>query len=243
MTLRTRFLPALGTALAVLAAGCSEGPTGSAPELEGPLLGHSSCGGKVHCGPPGPEANPPIIITFTDGLGDNVRGDRRVLSDDGRTAYVDGECGVQATFNLSDARLDPDRNKIHPKDAGACGNTREPRSVKFTLQPTAFSAAFEWDGTTQDGSFFKVNEVEEVTELNRTVPRTVKAVVDWCDLRINRDLDPNSSFVDVTKIADDTWIVATRPHPDNVGVCLNSDPAARLYYHLPFSITVRLKQP
>ena len=214
---------AMLAALAVLAAACTEGPTGSAPELQGPLLSHSSCKGKVHCGAPGPDANPPIIIEFRDGVGDLIRSD-------GRGPYVDGKCGVQATFNLSDARLKPDHKKIHPKDAETCGG-REARSVKVTLL----------DGIVH-ANFFKVNEVEEV-EVNGTVHRS--AVVggpfpEDCgsQLKFNPNLDLDSDWVNVTNNGV-TWTVATKPDPDDVAVCFFTETPS--YHNLPFSITVTLK--
>ena len=239
MRKRTCFIPALGAAIAVLAAACTDGPTSSAPEFQGPLLAKGGEKGR----PPSPGTeDPPIIITFTDESGFNIRSD-------GRGPYDNAVCGVQATFNASDARLDPDRWKIRPKED--CGG-REPRSVRFTLEATSFSPAFPWDGTTQDGGFFKVNEVEVVTVDNGTVPRTVKALVDWCDLRFNPGLDGNTNSVDVTNNGDGTWTVETQPptrdelgnvvQRNDVAVCLNSDPAGKLYYHLPFEITVELKQ-
>lgn len=215
MLLRASFLSALGAALAILAAACTEGPTDSASELQGPLLRPTG----------GPPADPPIIITFRDDAGDNIRSDGRGPSGG---SYENGVCGVQANFNGTDARLKPDASKIRPKDEAACGG-RSPRSVKFTL-----------DGVTQDGSFFKVNEVELVTEADGTVPRTVKAVVGDCDLRFNPALDSGTDFVLVRKNPDGTWTVATQPAPNDVAVCfVNLVP--RGYFHLPFAATVRLK--
>lgn len=218
MTVRICF-PALGAVLAVLAVACTEGPTGSTPDAQDPSLA-TATGGK-------PSGDPPIVITFRDGAGDNIRSDGRGPSGG---SYEDGVCGVQATFNGTDARLKPDFRTISPKEATACGG-RQPRSVKVTL-----------DGTTYDGGFFKVNEVELVTEADGTVLRTAKVVAGaGCgDLRFNPGLGPNSDFLLVTKNADGTWTVATQPAPNDVAVCLvNLEP--RAYYHLPFAATVRLK--
>jgi hypothetical protein len=183
----------------------------------------------------------PITIEFRDDAVYNIRSDTRGI-------YVDGECGVKATFNIYDARLDPDANKINRKDRVACGG-RQARSVKVNLsQPTGDSPPHELDGTTQDGNFFKVDEVELVTAPGITVQST--AVIHGpfgcaLGLRFNHNLDSKSNFVDVTNNGDETWTVATQPDDNDVAVCLpdnnpNAGPAR--YYHLRFEVTVTLKQ-
>ncbi len=221
---------ALLTAICMLGIACTEGPTVPAGELTGPELAKGGKGGKGK-----PAGDPPITVTVTDRAGDNIRSD-------GGGSYVDGECGVKATFNLQDARLDPDAKKIRRNDEVACGG-RQARSVKVSLtQPTGDSPPHSLDGTTQDGVFFKVNEVEHVTEAEGTVQRT--AVIHGpfgcaLGLRFNPKLDSKSNVVDVTQNDDGTWTVATRPAPNDVAVCLTNE-APRRYYHLPFSVTVTL---
>ncbi|MBI4503666.1 MAG: hypothetical protein HY700_21200 [Gemmatimonadetes bacterium] len=187
-----------------------------------------------------PPGDPPIVLTFRDHATDNI-------TSDGRGSYEHGACGVMATFNLTDARLDPDANKIRPQDVTACGG-RTPRKVMVAFtQRVEGSPPGGQDGNTVGANFFKVNEVELVTEGNGTVLRSAVAHGAGCahGLQFNPNQDPQSNYVEVTKNADGTWTVATQAHPNDVAVCIpdedQTNPPPRSYYHMPFQATVRLK--
>ena len=186
-----------------------------------------------------PNFGPAITVAFRDLGTDKVRSD-------GRGTYIDRECGVSATFNLTDARLDPDANKIQRKEATACGR-RDPRVVRVALtQPTIDSPTHSLDGTTADGNFFLVDEVELVTAGTEAKTAVIHGPFGCAlGLRFNSNLDSKSNFVDVTKNPDDSWTVTTQPAPNDVAVCLpdqaNPNAGPPRYYHLPFEITVRLK--
>ncbi len=190
-----------------------------------------------------PNFGPAITIEFTDDPADNIQSD-------GRGIYVDRECGVSATFNLTDARLDaaPAANKIHPKEATACGG-RDPRVVKVALtQPADGSPPHSLDGTTADGKGLLVDEVELVLLTDGTVQRTAVMHGPFgcaLGLQFNPNKDSKSNFVDVTQNADGSWTVTTQPAANDVAVCLpdenNANAGPPRYYHLPFEITVRLK--
>jgi len=210
-------------AATTLAFGCGDLPPASAPDGAGPSLAT----GK----PPG---DPPLVITFRGDLSDRI-------TSDGHGSYEDGTCGVKATFNLTDARLDPDASTIRPQDATTCGG-RQPRKVmaSFTQRVDGSPLASQ-DGNTVGAHFFKVNEVELVTAADGTVLRVAIATPEGVcaqGLRFNPNLDPLSNSVAVTKNADGTWTVATQTFPNDVAVCLDSQ---RSYYHMPFQVTVRLK--
>ncbi len=222
---------ALLTAICMLGIACTEGPTDSAGELTGPEFAK---GGKRK-----PAGDPSITVTFAD-PGNNV-------TSDGRGSYVDGECGVKATFNINDARLDPDAKKINPKNQGSCGG-RDPRKVMVAFTDlVGGSQPGGRDGSTVGANFFKVNEMEQVTLAHGTVLRTAVIHGAGCahGLRFNLNQDSNSDEVEVTKNTDGTWTVATKPSPDDVAVCIPDEDKnpdeLRSYYHMPFSITVRLK--
>ena len=221
-------------AVVLMVSACADAPTTPDLEVPGPLF--AKPGGK---GGGNKNAPPPITVTFLDRLGDNIRSD-------GRGSYVDGACGVTAFFSLEDARLTTGGN-IRRKDATACGGT-EPRAVMVSFtQRVLGSPPGPQNGNTVAANFFKVNEVELVTEGNGTVLRSAVVHGAGCafGLRFNPNLDPNSDLVTVTKIADGTWTVATQDYPDNVAACLpdedSPNPAPPSYYHLSFSITVVLK--
>ncbi len=193
---------------------------------------------------------PAISIAFHDEQGDNVRSD-------GRGTYDDGACGVSAIFDLGDARLETDLHKIHPLEAAACGG-RDPRTimVSFTDRVEG-SAPGPRDGETVGADWFKVNNVELVTEADGTVLRTARIIRTGCEfaLAFSPGLDPQSDFVAVTKNADGTWTVETLPptldasgnvvERHDVAACIMDEdqpnPPPRSYYHVPFRITVRLK--
>ncbi len=185
--------------------------------------------------------NRPITLTFEDRTGDNV-------GSDGRGIYDDRACGVSALFNVYDARLVPDKSKIKPNDAENCGG-RDPRNVMVAFTaPVGGSQPGGRDGSTVGANFFKVDEVEQVTVADGTVLQTAVIHGAGCahGLQFNPNLDPLSSSVEVTMTGNGTWTVATQAFPDNVAVCIpnedKANPPPRSYYHMPFSITVTLKQ-
>ena len=215
---------------------CNDVPTASSPdagtaELTGPQLAKK--GGK-------PNFGPAIMVTFTDRADDNIRSD-------GRGIYVDRECGVSATFNLEDARLDPDANKINRKEGDACG-FRDGRfvAVSFNAEDLAVNSPErpELLGLKQ-ANFFKVNEVELVTGV---VERTAVVHGAGCahGLKFNSD-ESTAEFtvnnVEVTQIDLTTWEVhSVAPH---VAVCIPDEdqgsPPPRTYWHMSFEITAKLK--
>ncbi|MFQ6096423.1 MAG: hypothetical protein ACE5O2_01765 [Armatimonadota bacterium] len=193
-----------------------------------------------------------ISLTFADATGDNV-------TSDGRGSYVDRQCGVSATFNLTDARLDPDANKIHPKEATACGG-RDARKVMVSFTDRVEGSPPHYgglDGQTVGGNFMLVHSVETVTEADGTVLRGAVIHGAGCGhgLRFTAG-DPNSDPVAVTKNGDGTWTIQSQAptldadgnvvERNDVAVCIPDehqiDPPPRSYYHMPFRITVRLKQ-
>jgi hypothetical protein len=188
-----------------------------------------------------PNFGPAIEIQFDDGTGNNIRSD-------GRGIYVDRECGVSATLNLEDARLDPDAAKIHPKEKGTCGS-RDPRKILVDfadLVPN--SPPSGQDGNVVEGTFMIVDQVEMVTEGDGTVRRKAQFQMPGCGmgLRFNSAETESTDFpvndVDVKQNPDGTWTVKTQPPPDDVAVCVPSvQGEERRYYHMPFSVTVRLR--
>ena len=238
--MQARFLAAPAVLAAVLAAACSDTSPTSVPHASAPTLHHRPGHGGGDDGGGKPNFGPAITIEFRDDLADNI-------GSDGRGTYVDRECGVSATFNLNDARLDPDANKIGPKERAACGG-RDPRKVMVAFtDPVGGSQPGGRDGSTVGANFFKANEVEFVTEADGTVDRTLWIHGAGCahGLRFSPGSDSESDAVEVTKNPDGTWIVRTKPSPDNVAVCIPDEDKAnappRSYYHMPFRITVRLK--
>ncbi len=226
---------ALLTAICMLGIACTEGPTGSAAGLTGPEFAKGGKGGKGGKGKPA--GDPPIIVTFADRAGD------KVTSDVGGS-YVDGECNVDATFNIDDARLFLG-GRIKKKEQETCGDPRRVM-VAFT-DPVGGSQPGGRDFTTVGATFFKVNEVEQVTVALETVGRTAVIGGAGCahQLKFNPNQDSKSNDVEVTKHANGTWTVATRPYPNNVAVCIpdedRANPPLRSYYHMKFSLTVVLK--
>ncbi len=220
---------ALLTVISMLGIACTEGPTDSAGELTGPEFAK---GGKRK-----PAGDPSITVTFAD-PGNNV-------TSDGRGSYVDGECGVKATFNINDARLDPDAKKINPKNQGSCGG-RDPRKVMVAF--TDLVGGSQPGGRVENtvgANFFKVNVMEQVTVADETVLRTAVIHGAGCahGLRFNLTQESDSDEVEVTKNDDGTWTVAAEA-PNDVAVCIpdedGANPPPRSYYHMSFSITVTL---
>ncbi len=224
----------------ILTAACGEMPT-SGLDAAPPAFGTDSR----------PNYGPPIVVTFRDDLGDNIRSD-------GRGSYADRECGVSATFNLTDARLDPDASKIRPSDATACGR-RDARKIMVSFtdrvegsppHPTGL------DGQTVGGNFMLVGEVETVTEADGTVLRGAVIHGVGCALGLRFSAgDLNSDPLAVTKNADGTWTVRTQAptldadgnvvERNDVAGCISDEEgpnaAPRSYYHMPFQMTIRLK--
>ncbi len=190
----------------------------------------------------GPAEDPQITVTFMDGTGDNVRSDAHAIFG---KVYDDGVCNVDATFNLGDARLFL-KGKINKKDRATCG---DPRRIQVDFSdPVGGSQPGGRDGSTVAATFFKVDGVEQVTVAGGTVLRTAVIGGAGCahQLLFDPNLDPQSNSVEVTNNGDGTWTVATQSFPDNVAVCIpNEDkpnPPPRSYYHMPFEVTVTLKQ-
>ena len=222
---------ALLTAICVLGIACTEGPTDSAAELTGPEFAK---GGNK--GPP-PSGDRPITVEFGDDTGDKIRSD-------GRGTYADG-CNVSARFNLNDAILNL-KGRIKKKDEATCGDPRF-IAVSFTDLLTS-SPPGSQDGNTVQGRFMNIDHVETVTATNEV--RAGGFQMPGCahGIRFNTAVHSTAQFtvnnVLVTRVGNDTWMVESEaPH---VAVCIPDEdkPQAgpRSYYHLPFKITVALKQ-
>ena len=195
-------------AVVLMVSACADVPTTPDLDVPGPLFAKG--GGK---GGGNKNAPPPITVTFLDRLGDNIRSD-------GRGSYVDGACGVTAFFSLEDARLTTGGN-IRRKDATACEGTG-PRAVMVSFaQLMEGSPPGPQDGNIVAADFFKVNEVELVTEEDGSVPRSAVVHGAGCafGLRFNPNLAPQSDLVTVTKNPNGTWTIATQPFPDDVAAC------------------------
>ena len=227
---------ALIAGIGLVALACSDAPTNSPAELGGPQLAKKER----------PNFGPAIEIQFDDGTGNNIRSD-------GRGIYVDRECGVSATFNLEDARLDPDADKISPKKVASCGGTRDERfvTVEYTERLGGTTGRPELDGTVRQGNFFIVQSVETVMQSDTPVLRsaTIHGVGCGLGLRFNGDAPSNLLEVrNVTGTADGPWTIATQPPTTeaerrDVAVCITSgrNPPPLTYWHMPFSMTVTLK--
>ena len=193
-----------------------------------------------------PAGDPPITITYDDAASLEI-------TSDGRGTYEHGVCGVSATFNLGDARLFL-ASKLSGKQKQTCtdGSTDPRRVMVAFTDPVGGSQPGGRDGSTVGANFFKVNEVQLLTEAEGTVPRTV--VIGGAGCAHQLLFNPNESVeggvqvsdVDVTKNPNGTWTVATRPFPDNVAVCVPDEHKSGKewsYYHIDFSITVAKPSP
>ncbi len=194
-----------------------------------------------------PNFGPAITIEFADRTGDHILSDNRGI-------YVDRECGVSATFNLEDARLDSDAAKIHPKEATSCGGTRDARFVTVEYAERLAGTTTErpeLDGTVK-AIFMIVQSVETVmATAGESVLRRATIHGAGCAHGLTfAGNDPQSNLVQVTNLSgtsDGPWVVTTQPPSGgvrrDVAVCVpdehDKDPLPRTYWHLPFRITVR----
>ena len=244
----TSTLPMLIAAIAFLAAACTDGTPTSVTDASAPNFGHKPNHNPGGDGGDPPAGDPPITVTFLNEANSNVRSDNR-------GPYVDGECGVMATFNLQDARLVPDNRKIKPNDAGNCGG-RDPRFVAFEFRSEDLVAGSPRREELEDTGVraahgFKVNEVELVTGTDQ--PRAAVVHGPGCahSLRFSSNrTDQDGLNIAVNDVlvtyndGNNTWTVRAEP-PNDVAVCIpdedRKDPPPRTYWHMPFEVTVALK--
>jgi hypothetical protein len=231
MTHHCNFQIALLTAICVLGIACSDAPTDSLAELTGPQLAK---GGNK--GPPA--GDPSITATFADGEGDNI-------TSDGRGSYVDGVCNVGATFNLEDARLYL-KGGVKRKDQATCGDPRR-FLVDFTDRVPGSPLSPQDGNVGVEGSFMNVDHVEMVTEADGLVSRTATFHTPGCGLGLKFNSTQSTTDFPVNDVGvkqnpDGTWTVKTQPFPNDVAVCIPSEQGEeRRYYHMPFSLTISLK--
>lgn len=192
-----------------------------------------------------PNFGPAIEIEFEDLIGYNIRSD-------GRGIYVDRECGVSATFNLEDARLDPEATKIHQKEKATCGG-RDSRfvTVEYAERLAGTSGRPEKDGTVREANFMIVESVETVMQSNPPALRDATIHGAGCGLGLRfTETDALSNQVEVRNLSgtpDGPWTIATQPTTGgerrDVAVCITSggNPPPLTYWHMPFQITVRLR--
>jgi hypothetical protein len=230
MRLHSRALvPVLVVAIGLLA--CSDGPTSSETGVSDPQFGRG--GGKK----PGLPEDRPITVTFHDRLGDNI-------ASDGRGTYETG-CNVSARFNINDAILNL-KNRIKKQEQEACGYPRY-MSVAY-VDRVGGSPPGPQDGQTVEGKFMNVDHVETVELSDGTVQKEAHFQMPGCGLGLkfaasfSEEGGIQVSDLDVTKISDDTWTIATRAFPDNIAVCVPSTKGVeRSYYHMPVALTVKLQ--
>ncbi len=232
----TLTVPLLIAAIGSLAAACADGPPTSVTDVSAPSFSHKP-GHNPGGGGGGPPAGDPAIkIEFRD-VADNIRSDNHATF--GRV-YDDGVCNVDATFNVGDARLFL-KGKINKKERATCG---DPRRIQVDFSDPVDGSQ---SGGTVEATFFKVDGVEQVTELEGTVLQTAVIGGAGCAHQLPFDpvADDESDAVEVTQNTNGTWTVRTQPYPDNVAVCIpdetKANPPPRSYYHMPFEVTVTLK--
>lgn len=219
-----------GLLLPALVLACSERDSPVSVPLEG-VESVLKKGG----GPPPPDGAQPARVVFADDAAHNIRSDAELRADSDYTGpeYADGICGVVADMgNFDDARLDPDAG-YKSRDARTCGIAR--------------ALIFEWDSpvsggpkpTRVDGIFMNIDQVMTVTGTEFR-----KGQFNVCGRLI---FDPDdtqfpgngSSLLQVTfdeqgdsDPGNDRWIVATRPYPDDVGLCASDGTLWRMPFRL-----------
>lgn len=178
----------------------------------------------------GGETSSATTVSFSDRADDNI------LSDD-RGDYIDGDCGVLADFNVTDARLDPDAN-YKGKAKREC--PEGPRGLNFVWDDPVDGGSVKPDRL--DGIFMNIDAVE--TETGVDVLHAGQFNV--CNRLV---FDPNEfpgsdallvSFDDggtPSDESDDSWTVRTQAGGNDVGYCVGDG----RYWHMPLELTIRRK--
>ena len=246
--------PALIAAIGFLAAACTDELPTSVTDASAPNFGHKPNHNPGGDGGGPPEGDQRITVTFEDRAGDNIRSDGRVIDDNGRVIYVHEVCGVFATFNIRDARMVTDNQKIRPKDATVCGG-RDARfvEVEFSSDDLVVGSPrrLELENTVVEGHFFKVNEIElMIAGTDKLVSAVVHLPACGHGLRFSSNRTDQDGLgiavndVLVTRNTDGTWTARAEP-PNDVAVCIpdehDKDPLPRTYWHMPFEVTVAFK--
>lgn len=156
------------------------------------------------------------------------------LYDDGRGAYVDGECGVQAEVGSTLALFKPAGRNLKGKERN-CGG----RYAIVTLT-TRHLAADPADHSQDVGVSESWDLISIKTRLDRgpSAPMTVN--VGRCDTGLELDPDeiPGSSSVNVTVNGESThWLIETRAYPDNVAGCLLGGTTELFHLEVSFEMT------
>lgn len=171
----------------------------------------------------GHSLGPPVSVTFADGAGDNV-------ISDGRGAYADGVCGVQANLNLGDLRLSPS-GAWSGALRRTCGS---PRAIALGFDDPVDGVTTDFPITGQ-ATFLSIDKIELVTVDSGMVERKAQLNGTCNRLVFNPDEFPGTSRVLVTRTGANTWSV-TAP-AGAVAWCVGRGKA----YRMPFNVTVQLK--
>ena len=180
------------------------------------------------------EEEPSISVTFADGAEDEI-------TSDGRGAYVDGHCGVDATLNLGDARLGM-KDRVSKR---TCDGAKEGRVIRFTGFPESSPG-----GSEREGRFMIVNgqpvgtTLEDFRDFPLDTPMETWATfnAEGCAQQLKFAEDLGGDWVEVTRTSLTTWTVRTKPAPANRAVCLDRDGNVKFGgpLHLDFEATVEL---
>lgn len=211
---RTPLWMAFGAFLVTSA--CAEAPTEPGiEEAPGPLPVGLAKGGNKGGGNGGSSGDGPFPATVSISATGN-------LQDDGKGAYVDGSCGVQAQVGSTIAYFKPDGRALKGKERN-CGG-RSATVVVTAIHTSSDPADHEGD---VDLVALGIEETYDLISLKARLdsgidaPATVN--VGRCDTGM--EFDPveieGSSEVVVTANGDaSAWSVESRPYPDNLAGCL-----------------------
>ena len=171
----------------------------------------------------GHDLGPFVSVTFADGAGDNI-------ISDGRGAYADGVCGVEANLNLGDLRLSPS-GAWSGALRRTCGS---PRAITLEFDDPLDGVTTDFPITGQ-ANFLSVDKVELVTVDSGVVERKAQLNGTCNRLVFNPDEFPGTSRVLVARTGTNSWSV-TAP-AGAVAWCVGRGKA----YRMPFGVTVQLQ--
>ncbi len=193
------------------------------------------------------QVNPGSIMEYSvSDAGFKIRSDHRVeyLTADGlRYRYESGVCGVGGTFFVfgsGDATMDPDWTTIPGRDRARCG---APRAVTIIFDQPADGGALR-SNPVATGGFGHI--FSELWQMPIGGEQEVQGGFNGAGCNVLRfrpdpgrtgNAYPGSDKLLALRIDETTWLVHTKPYPDDKAWC---DTEARLY-HLPLEITVRVK--